>query len=416
MKHSLLKVALVGAAVLMGSNAALAVAKAQNLWRYYGATEAGNPTNVACVVQAPWILSVAYEWGRLCFNTTAGTITLDQALDGDGVLDLRDMVVEYLVADSDELGQVAITGLSFDQGYPWENFQGCRATEFYANNAVRLPEFGNSAYLRKVYIEGDQVTVQKDGYQGFKNSSYLTNVVLKCPNMTSYSGFMFSGAHLTNDVNEVVSSAAQSFGQGVFSGYLTGSLVLTNLVTGVGALSALSVTNLYLEGSYAGTAGTHSEQLFRGNGTLETVTLKWANVTNYADAGYNNFANLREITFCMTNLVSVRENAFVWAGKLEKVTILGKVLGTNCVDEMVKSFTGYTDAADLPLEKGNRLYVSKKLGWSDVEKMPGCDKSYKGTKPEGCFGVYKNAAGYYKAWMIHLPQAEDPTGFCLRVQ
>ena len=413
MKHSWLKVAAVVAGVIFGANGSFA---AENEWRYYAANEAGNPTNMACVVKSPWVLSIAYEWGRLCFNTTAGTITLDQALGGDGVLDLRDMVVEYSVTDSDELSRVAITGLSFDQGYPWQNFQGCKATEFYANHAVRLPEFGGSAYLRKVYIEGDQVTVQKDGYQGFRNSSYLTNVVLKCPNMTSYSGFMFSGAHLTNDVNEVVSSAAQSFGQGVFSGYLTGSLVLTNLVTGVGALSALSVTNLYLEGPYAGTAGTHSEQLFRGNGTFETVTLKWANVTNYADAGYNNFANLREITFCMTNLVSVRENAFVWAGKLEKVTILGKVLGTNCVDEMVKSFTGYTDAADLPLERGNRLYVSKKLGWADAEKMPGCDKSYKGTKPEGCFGVYKNAAGYYKAWMIHLPQAEDPTGLCIRVQ
>ena len=416
MKHSWLRSAAVVAGVILVANGSFA---AGNVWRYYGATEVGNPTNVACVVQAPWILSVANEWGRISFDKTAGTITLDQALDGDGVLDLRDMVVEYLVADSDELGQVAITGLSFDQGYPWQNFQGCRATEFYANHAVRLPEFGGSAYLRKVYIEGDQVTVQKDGYKGFNGSSLLTNVVLRCPNMTSYSGAMFSGTHLTNDVNEVISSAAQSFGQGAFSGtYLTGSLVLTNLVTGVGALSSLYVTNLYLEGPYVGNGskGTHSEQLFRGPGAFETVTLKWANVTNYADAGYNNLANLREITFCMTNLVSVKEGAFVWAGKLEKVTILGKVLGTNCVDEMVKSFTGYTDAADLPLEKGNRLYVSKKLGWSDVEKMPGCDKSYKGTKPEGCFGVYKNAAGYYKAWMIHLPQAEDPTGFCLRVQ
>ncbi len=261
--------------------------------------------------------------------------------------------------------------------------------------------------MRKVYIEGDQVTKQKDGYKGFNGASLLTNIVLRCPNMTDYTGGFLNGTHVTNDVNEVISSAAQSFGQGAFSGtYLTGSLVLTNQTGNIGALSSLYVTNLYLEGPYAGNTlpATHSEQLFHGAGVFETVTLKWANVTNYADAGYNNFANLKELTLYMPKLREVRNNAFITASKLEKVTILGAALSTNCVDEMVKSFKGYASATDLPLEKGNRLYCSKKQGWAE---MDACDSSYEGMKPEGCFGVYKTAAGEFKAWMIDLPQEDD---------
>ncbi len=107
------------------NNLTMVMLQSPNVWRYYAKGEEGNPTgenDVACIAKKGWVLTVLDSWGRLCFDQTAGTITLDQAFAGEGVLDLRDLIVEYSVAGEGELSRVAITGLSFDQGYPWANF------------------------------------------------------------------------------------------------------------------------------------------------------------------------------------------------------------------------------------------------------------------------------------------------------
>ena len=66
------------------------------------------------------------------------------------------------------------------------------------------------------------------------------------------------------------------------------------------------------------------------------------------------------------------------------------------------------------------MYCSKKQKrdgdkktWKDYAQDYGVDFP-KESAPEGCFGVWLE--GTRGAWMVHLPQADDPQGLCIRVQ
>ncbi len=418
----------IGAAVIFGANGSFA---AGNVWRYYAATEEGNPTNVACVVQSPWVISVAIDNGRVFFDKAAGTITLQKCLAGEGVLDMRGFSVSYM--DGEELKETEILNLSFQTGYPWENFQTCRATEFYAgSNLSKLPEFGRRGggtaagkTLKKVYVESDLVTGVIDYQLGAMPA--LTNLVLKCPNLiTIASGYGFSGTAITNDISDFCTPAIQTFA-GDFNGdaYVTGSFVSTNHTGSMAGVTGLCVTNLYLEGPYAGEGGSKClGQIFRGRGTLETVTFKWPNIWDLSSA-YSNIGRLRELTIDMPNLTNV-VSGFFSSYKLEKVTVLGKPLPTNVVDRLVEYFTAFNDPNVVTTKVWNGsslfwrgrgiLYCSKKQGWDKMRSRL-TPNTYEATNaPAGCFGVYVTANGERKAWMVHLPQPEDPTGFCIRVQ
>ena len=398
-----------------------------NVWRYYAATEEGNPTNMACVVQEPWILSVKTDNGRVFFDTTAGTITLQKCLAGEGVLDVRDMVVSYLPSDSEELVTVPIKELSFQVGWPNQNFQDCKATEFYGGPTLKqLPEFGrrgggtqSEKTLKKIYVESDLVT----GIIQYQLGSLyaLTNLTLKCPNLvTVESGYAFSGTAITNDISDFCTPAIQTFAGG-FNGnaYVTGSFVSTNHTGSMSGITGLCVTNLYLEGPYTGNKGSLDDQLFRGRGTLEAVTFKWPNIYNLG-GGYQNIPKLRELTIDMPNLTNVMNNLF-YSLKMEKVTVLGKPLPTNVVDQLVVGFPAFNDPNAVTSHVYNGtwfwrgrgiLYCSKKQGWKALSK-PLTPGTYEKTNaPDGCFGVYVTSSGERKAWMVHLPQNTDPrTGF-----
>ena len=428
MKHSLLKCAAVVAGVILVANGSFA---AENVWRYYAATEAGNPTNMACVVQEPWVLSVKTDNGRVSFDKTAGTITLQKCLAGEGVLDVRDMSVSYLPSDSEELVTVPIKELSFQVGWPNQNFQDCKATEFYGGPTLKqLPEFGkrgggtqSEKTLKKIYVESDLVT----GIIQYQLGSLyaLTNLTLKCPNLvTVESGYAFSGTAITNDISDFCTPAIQTFAGG-FGGnsYVTGSFVSTNHIGSMSGVTGLYVTNLYLEGEYKGNNGSLDEQLFRGCGTFETVTFKWPNIYKLG-GGYQNIPRLRELTIGIPNLTNVINNLF-YSPKMEKVTVLGKPLPTNVVDQLVVGFPAFNDPNVVTTKVYNGtwfwrgrgiLYCSKKQGWDKLRTRLEAGTYEATNAPAGCFGVYVNSAGERKAWMVHYPQPEDPSGFTMRIQ
>ena len=407
--------------------AAPAAAFAENVWTYYAPTEEGNPTNVACIVKDDWILSVCTDYGRISFYPDAGTVTLHQSLAGEGVLDLRDVSVAYTASDGSE-ARTEITGLSFKVGYPWENFNTCLATEVYANNLVRLPEFCGAKSLRKAWLSGDQVTEMPDGYRGFKNCSSLTNVVLVCPNLKNVLNDFLGGAPVTNGVSEVCPPSVASIGQGAFSNgpMITGSLVMTNCMGGLSGVSSICATNMYFAGPYSGKgstivgggvngSGTLEDQIFRGWGVVESVTFKWPNVRMIA-GGYASIGKLREITIDMPAITNVLANMFSGAYNLEKLTVLGATVPTNVVDELLKSvphvapdaetttrWAGYSQTRGRAI-----LYCSKKQGWKALAKPLTAGTYEKEHAPVDCFGVWETAAGERKAWMVHLPQDTDP--------
>ena len=176
MTTKLLKCVAVGAAILMGSNAAFAVAQAKNTWRYYAAKETGNPTNVACIVQDPWILSVN-SWNASTGALQFGSPTI---LKGEGVLDLQNVQVQ--TADA----LVPIASFDFDRAGYMTN----EVTELWVTHLKNIPTIQNNKYLRRIVYTSDLLTEMRwKAYAGCVN---LTNFQARCPNLLLYRGEVFT--------------------------------------------------------------------------------------------------------------------------------------------------------------------------------------------------------------------------------
>ena len=193
MTTKLLKSVLVSAAVLMGSNAAFAVAQAKNLWTY--------DETAQTVTDGKWVIAVT------AYDSAAGTMTLGSITteSGDGVLDLRDMVV----------GGTAITGLKFPGEYAWKS---AAVTNFYANNVAgtRMPAmFRENTQLREVELASETIQEITTSPRPFGGCSKLGKVVFKCPNLLywnqNYYGCPIDGV-VSNAFHDMVNPGVTNVG------------------------------------------------------------------------------------------------------------------------------------------------------------------------------------------------------------
>lgn len=413
--------------------AAPAAAFAENVWTYYAANAADNPTNQgdagtisneACIANSDWTIGVE-RWAP-----ATGTIRLGHVFIKDGddtsagkVLDLRGVTV----VDAADGTRTVVTSLAIPGNMA--SWKRAPILELYADslaNPIESSILGARAAadankcVRRIELAGD--AVQQMNGETFYNCTSLTNLVLHFPNCISYGRWTASNCPITNDVTELVSPAVGEIGQTAFGGYVTGSLVITNHTGSIIGIGYLYVTNLYVSGPYSGNGsnwktgaggnGILSDQIFRGMGTIETLTLKWPNVRNL-NSNYAYLQNLREFTIDMPAITNVLANMFSSATRLETLTMLGVSVPTNVVDELLKAVPSFAADAETATKSGVTrgraiLYCSKKQGWKALAKPLTAGTYEKEHAPADCFGVWETAAGERKAWMVHLPQDTDP--------
>ena len=207
MRHILLKGAAVVAAGLMGS-----IGWAQTNWTY--------SEDAKTVTDGKWVIAVT------AYDSAAGTMTLGSitTASGDGVLDLRDMVV----------GDVAITGLKFPGEYAWKS---AAVTNFYANNVAgtSMPAmFRENTQLREVELASETIQEITTSPRPFGGCSKLGKVVFKCPNLLYWNqnwwGQPIDGV-VSNAFHDIVNPGVTNVGGSMFAGIkkTTGDIILTNL-------------------------------------------------------------------------------------------------------------------------------------------------------------------------------------------
>ena len=212
MRHILLKGAAVVAAGLMGS-----IGWAQTNWTY-SETDDGKS-----ITDGKWVIAVTK------YDSGAGTMTLGAitTASGDGVLDLRDMVVDG----------TAITGLSFPGQQAWES---AAVTNFYVNHVAgtSVPTMlRENTQLREVELESETIQQITANPRPFAGCSKLGRVVFKCPNLLNWNQNQnwgnnpFSGTVVSNAFHEIVNPGVTNVGENMFVGlYKTcGDMILTNL-------------------------------------------------------------------------------------------------------------------------------------------------------------------------------------------
>ena len=210
MKQVWLKSVAVVAAGLMGS-----IGWAQTSWTYSDTDET--------VTDGKWVIAVTK------YDSGAGTMTLGSITteSGDGVLDLRDMVV----------GDVAITGLSFPGQQAWKS---AAVTNFYVNHVAgtSVPTMlRDNTQLREVELESETIQQITANPRPFAGCSKLGRVVFKCPNLLfwnqnqNWGNNPFSGTVVSNAFHEIVNPGVTNVGENMFVGlYKTcGDMILTNL-------------------------------------------------------------------------------------------------------------------------------------------------------------------------------------------
>ena len=398
MKHSLLKSVAAVAGVILWSNGSFA---ADNVWTYYAKGAEGNPAKVTCIVKSPWVLSVN-SW-----NATTGALQFGSPtiLSGEGVLDLQNVKVQ--TADA----LVPIQSFDFDRSGYFTN----AVTELWVTHLKNIPTIQNNKYLRRIVYTSDLLTEMRwKAYAGCVN---LTNFQARCPNLLLYKGEVFTNVPITNDINELVSPCIQGINCAL-PGSVTGTLKVTNQTS---LVCYGGVTNLWLEGPYMGQAENGilgyyggNDQLLRGNKTMQSLTLKWpkihcSNVGNYFTMNATGLKELGIYLPALTNLTT----EFGGIANLEKFTVYGGVMDPKILDKITVAFPAR--AAD-STERRVIMYCSRRWGWKAyaAKLTPGTYEE--SAAPEGCFGVYTNSAGQRKAWMVHLAQDGEPSGFVLRVQ
>ena len=471
MKHIWLKSALMGAAGLMGS-----IGWAQASWTYSDTDKT--------VTDGNWVIAVT------AYDSAAGTMTLGAITTeaGDGVLDLRDMVV----------GGTAITGLTMPGSQAWKS---AAVTNFYANNVAGeyVPSMLRGNTGLQVFELGSETIEQiRGGDWSLRGCSALGKVVFKCPNLLYWnqdsSGCPIEGV-VSNAFHDMVNPGVTNVGTKMLANFkkMTGDMILTNLQFIGGsafyagdASGSFQVTNIWirtpqvagfeLRPSFAATKVKIEAPnmltfcMMNGFNQLET------DITNIVPRQIQtlgrNSITLPKVTgtLVLTNLTRIRSDLGVsYAGSaislpkvyemelrgpidvitfpvFEKYTAMNRLVldfpkmtnmyvgafrmrnngslyiyGKPFPHEMMTNLLARVDADGAT---GLTMYCSKKQKrdsdkktWKDYAQDYG-DDFPKESRPEGCFGVWREpyGTGTRGAWMVHLPQADDPTGLCIRVQ
>ena len=436
------------------------------------------------VTDGKWVIAVTK------YDSGAGTMTLGAITteSGDGVLDLRDMVV----------GGVAITGLTMPGSQAW---QSAAVTNFYANNVAgtRMPAmFSENTQLREVELASETIQEITTSPRPFGGCSKLGKVVFKCPNLLywnqNYYGQPIDGV-VSNAFHDIVNPGVTNVGGSMFAGIkkTTGDIILTNLqfigsaFYAGSATGSFQVTNIWirtpqvagfeLRPSFAATKVKIEAPnmltfcMMNGFNQLET------DITNIVPRQIQtlgrNSITLPQVTgtLVLTNLTRIRSDLGVsyagYAISLPKVyemelrgpidvitfPVFEKYTAMNRLvldfPKMTNMYVGafrmknngslYIYGKPFPHEMmtnllarvdgngatGLTMYCSKKQKrdsdkktWKDYAQDYG-DDFPKASAPEGCFGVWRepNGTGTRGAWMVHLPQADDPqAGMCIVIR
>ncbi len=439
MKQSWLKGAMIGAAVLWGS-----IGWATTNWTY--------DETAQTVTDGKWVIAVT------AYDPAAGTMTLGAITTaaGDGVLDLRDMVV----------GDVAITGLTFPGSEAWKS---AAVTNFYANNVAGkyVPSMlrGNTG-LQVFELESETIEQIRCSDWSLRGCSALGKVVFKCPNLLFWNqdswGCPIDGV-VSNAFHDMVNPGVTNVGTKMLANFkkMTGDMILTNLQFIGGsafyagsASGSFQMTNIWIRTSQV--AGFELRPSFMAT----KVKIEAPNMLTFCMmSGFNqvegdiadivprqiqtlgrNSITLPKVTgtLVLTNLTQIRSDmGFSYTDyaislpKVSEMELRGPIdvitfpvfEKSTSMSRLVLDFPKMTNmcAGAFRMKNNGSLYIygkpfphemmtnllarvagngatgltiycSKKQGWKELAQDYGEDFP-KADKPEGCFGVWREPNG-----------------------
>ena len=260
------------------------------------------------------------------------------------------------------------------------------------NVASRVDVSASVLKVTNVWIRWDGTT-----YPGLSLRDVQT-VKIEMPNVTKMGSL--SGVTNAIDVGEFIPKSIASIGEyTIHDCAVTGTLTLTNLTeittgNGLGVCYATSITG----GDFAGPIENMWRSWVQNGSAWTNVALNCPMLTNIVSGAFyfNGTAGV-PLELKIYGPVN-RKSGYAWTQEL--------------VDNILNSVAAVTDVSAMKMT----FYCSRKQGWADFSGCRKMTAEEKAKAPADCFGIYTNAAGAIKAWMVHLPQPDDPSGMCIRIQ
>lgn len=280
--------------------------------------------------------------------------------------------------------------------------------KLYGVESLGKQAFAKCAGIAEVTIVSDALTeipTNIDNGQGLFTGTSLTNVTMRCPNLTSVGAFAFHClTSMKGDISQLCPPTVETIGTGAFywCAGVSGDLYLPK-VKSIGQYAfgrSVDLKSIYLDGDITSLPefdSSYKQAVFSGIAATNIV-IAAKGFETIGNGAFMNAGAMTSIRFASTNAITVATGAvnrsFATARNLKEIRIEGLAWSQESVDEILLAITAVDGA------KACTIYVDPEKGWGDLLATDYTENE-RANKPRKCLGVYVTAGGDRKVWVVN---------------
>lgn len=380
----------------------------KNIWEY-------STTSSGSISKDGWTLAVTWSSstpGNLTLRRTTSTSNMFVATpaDGDGILDLRDLILRYNGVEH-PITNVTFTQTIFRSNDPVVTFYASHVTKIDTNTFIENNILKNIILTKSSPSIGQSWIRYQNGTKKIEKISITPG-----PKSLPYQAY-YNMPYLKGNVSDLVSKDCTSL-EGMCladNGNLTGKLLLTNLKTWPGQVFynqsiVSSIKDIEIH-SYNLTEIPQGG--LRGLQKATNIVVHMPGLKKVNSIAYHDLTKLQHLTINSTN-------AFTDAGgnlnnslaTLKQITFGGKKPPNATLKTMLNKAAYINVNGNYATTKPMTFYASSqdRWGWSTASDVMPLTDAELAIAPKGTFGVWCSDSSATKriAWVIHKHSVFDP--------
>lgn len=381
----------------------------KNIWEY-------STTSSGIISKDGWQLAVTWTAGKpgnltLRRKNSSSSMFVATPTDGDGILDLRDLILSYNGVEH------PITNVTFTQTIFRSNDP---VVTFYASHVVLIEvnTFIENNVLKNIILEKSSPVITS-GWIRYQNGTKKIEKISITPGPKSlpYQAY-YNMPYLKGNVSDLVSKDCTSLERMCLAdkGNLTGKLVLTN-VTSWSYQTFYNPNSSSIKSSIKDIE-IHSYNMttmgeLRGLSQATNIVIHMPSLTTVPNAYYHDLTSLQHLTINSTNAFKdASGNLNNSLATLKQITFGGMKPPNDTLKTMLNKAAYININGNYATTKPMTFYASSqdRWGWSTASDVMPLTDAELAIAPKGTFGVWCSDSSATKriAWVIHKHSVFDP--------
>lgn len=378
----------------------------KNIWEY-------STTSSGIISKDGWQLAVTWTSSKpgnltLRRKNSSSSMFVATPADGDGILDLRDLILRYNGVEH-PITNVTFTQTIFRSNDPVVTFYASHVTKIETNTFIE------NNILKNIILTKSSPSIDQSWIRYQNGTKKIEKIsITPGPKSLPYQAY-YNMPYLSCDVSELVAKDCTTLSQFSLAdkGNLTGKLVLTNVTS----WSYQTFYNSSIKSSIKDIE-IHSYNMtkmgeLRGLSQATNIVIHMPSLTTVPSAYYHDLTSLQHLTINSTN-------AFTDAGgnlnnslaTLKQITFGGKKPPNATLKTMLNKAAYININGNYATTKPMTFYASSqdRWGWSTASDVMPLTDAELAIAPKGTFGVWCSDSSATKriAWVIHKHSVFDP--------